>query len=215
MPKQLNSGAITQALQRAFGFKGRYIPMLDEVIVPVYVIADPSPAAVSRICAGTGSADAASGNQQPAVMLFNPLDSGIICNVTTVIVQGVAKYPINVRLSDAALGNNAAVDPSKSFRDRRIDGDPSCNINANGQLSSQLTGDLVARLQVDGAFAQTASWNATTQDPRQPLSVLPPGQGVSVQVADGTTINLGDILSCNFRWLEIPITEIRPEGGLP
>jgi len=214
MPKQLNSGALTQALQRAFGFKGRYIPMLDEVIVPVYIIADPSPAEVTRLCAGTVSVDlfTATGTS-PYIQIFNPPNSGVIMNIDGVVAQSSIKLELGIAFNDSPppTQNNTA----RKFRDRRNAGVPSADLGFN-EAQNGAAGDLVAILQVDGGFSQTASWLADSSDPRQPLTVLAPGNGLTVQVR--TTIVtpvIEDFLSGNFRWLEIPITEQNPLGGLP
>jgi len=212
MPKQLNAGRVTATLQRAFGFKGRYTPMLDEVIVPVYVISDPAPAEITQLCAGTTSASEVLGDMNLlAVMLFNPEESGVICNVTTVSVIGNQKSNVNVVFSDFAL-----IDPSgpATFRDRRVVGTPRCQLRRDQTRLTPLTGTIIAQFQIDGALAQSAAWLADAGDPRQPLTVLRPNQGLALQLntATGTP---GDNLRGNFRWLEIPITEQRPPGGLP
>jgi len=208
MPKQLNNGQITQALQRAFGFKGRYIPMLDEVIVPVYNIADPSPASVTRLVAGTF--DAFSNTTEIAyVQLFNPVGSGVIANLTTTVALSDVKQGITVRFFDTPAPLKASVGPF--FRDRRNVGNPICELRRD-ETELLPVGDEVALLQVDGALAQTAAWAAETADPRQPLAVLGPGQGIVLQ----PQVNVASsIMRVNFRWLEIPITEVGPIGGLP
>jgi len=212
MPKQLNTGRVTQALQRAFGFKGRYIPMLDEVIVPVYVIADPSPAELTRIAAGTVVAITPVSAEFPVVQLLNPAGSGVIANLTTAVCSSDVKVELNVSFFDTPLTDVSATPPR--FRDRRIGGSPACQLRFDATtLSPNLTG-IVAVLQVDGALSQTAAWIATTSDPRQPLTVLGPGQGVVVQFATAAG-GTPEQVRTNFRWLEIPIDQIAPIGGIP
>jgi len=216
MPKQLNNGAVTQALQRAFGFKGRYIPMLDEVIVPVYIIADPSPAGVTRLAAGTASAIVALGNTTnlPFVQLFNPVDSGVVINVTSVAVLSDVKETMLVSMFDGVAPDD---DGNIAFRDRRNTGVPAGQVRADSVTGGlAVLGTFVAVLEVDGALSQTAAWESQASDPRQPLVVLGEGQSVAVQ---GQTPATGGANSpsvrVNFRWLEIPQTEVRPAGGLP
>jgi len=209
MPKQLNNGAITQALQRAFGFKGRYIPMLDEVIVPVYNIADPSPAQQTRLCAAT----IASAHTVPfftTLQLFNPAGSGNVVNVSNVVASADAKAILDIKFFD---GGDAFIQrPDIHFRDRRFRGEPSTIIRRD-DTSASAFGDLVAQVDVDGVLAQTASWDAAAGDARQPLAVLDEGQGLIVQVND----ELGTIalMRANFRFIEIPKSETNPSGGLP
>jgi len=211
MPKQLNNGRITSALQRAFGFKGRYIPMLDEVIVPVYVIADPSPADVTRLCSGTIVQQAVTPTSDiPKVQIHNPIGSGVIANITTTIALGVSKEEFLVVFTDTPLTELVA--GATFFRDRRIQGEPILQLRRQNDATG--LGNATAVLQVDGTFSQTAAWVAETGDPRQPLTVLGPGQGIGLQfrVAPPTSV---EEIRVNFRWLEIPITEVGPIGGLP
>jgi len=208
VPKQLNSGAITQALQRAFGFKGRYIPMLDEVIVPVYVIADPSPASQTKLCAATTSVSTDAANFG-IIQLFNPLGSGNVVNVTNVVVSSSVKEALNIVFFDG--GDAFDQRPNIHFRDRRNPGEPSTVIRREAVVATPV-GDLVATVEVDGALSQTASWESQSGDPRQPLAVLPEGTGLAVQQFDELITALFRV---NFRFLEIPRTEVNPVGGLP
>jgi len=215
MPKQLQSGRVTQILQRAFGFKGRYVPMLDEVIVPVYVIADPSPAETTRLCAGDHSAFASPiGDEFPAVQLFNPVGSGIVVNVTKGVVTSETKELFNVSFYDTPLPAGTQV----SFRDRRntltldkAQRRPSCQLLRDNTSTVQL-GEQIATLETDGTLSQTAAWEATAGDIRQPMAILGPGQGVIIQRR--TALSAFDQFRVAFQWLEIPITQTNPDGGL-
>ena len=210
MPKQLNNGKITEALQRAFGFKGRYIPMLDEVIVPVYNIADPSPANVTKLGAAT---TAVGGGLMPELTwtgLFNPPRSGVILNVTSAVVTTTdAKSEVDIRLVGDIGGANRG---NVHFRDRRNIGLPSAQTRRDSAALA-LVGDLVAVVQIDGALSQTASWETSTGDPRQPLAVLREGTGLVVQ--NPSDLVTGISLRANFRFLEIPISQVNPAAGIP
>jgi len=210
MPKQIQTGHVTQSLQRAFGFKGQFKPMLDELIVPVYVIADPTPAQVQRLCAGTRGAIVPTDLDRPFVQLFNPPDSGVLASVTSVIASSDVKHQLNVAFFDTP-GVQVG---TAHFRDRRNQGNPSCELR-NTETETTNQGDIIAVLQVDGTLSQTSSWVATPADPRQPLSVLPPGRGLIVQLRSTIASVAGDNMRVNFRWLEVPIWDIRPESGLP
>jgi len=206
MPLPIQIGAVTQALQRAFGFKGRYTPLLDEIIVPVYVIADPSPAAVVRTAGGHGETLSLINEQY--IQLFNPVGSGTIVNVTDAIVQGDVKLGFQVALFDTPAPVLAG---QSFFRDTRNRGFPVAKI-LRDTAQVGLIGDPLSRGSVDGALAQTASWEASAADPRQPLVVLEPGKGVIVQMFGQGGNALMDV---SFRWLEVPATETNPLGGLP
>jgi len=216
MPKQINAGKLTQALQRAFGFKGRYVPMLDEVVVPVYVIEDPAPAAVTRLCAGSRSFSPLAVGDLPYVQLRNPPKSGVILNVTNVVVLALiaGKQNVEIRITEVEapeLGNN------QFFRDLRNSG-PGLARKPTAQIRRDtapggVVGDLLAIVQIDGALSQTSSWESQSGDPRQPLAVLPPGTAILTQTSDILTPQ-SDVFVTNFRWLEIPITQ-QPASGLP
>jgi len=210
MPKELNNGKVTESLQRAFGFKGRYIPMLDEVIVPVYVIADPSPASVTRLCAATGNVVGDAGIDRNWIGLFNPVASGMVVNVSNVVVSSDVKQVMVIAFLDDVTGSG--VRTTNFFRDRRNPGLPSTELRIDTNTAA-LVGDEVARIQVDGALSQTASWETQSGDPRQPLAVLGPGNGLIVQ-QESNLLDL-DIIQVNFRYLEIPATETNPFGGIP
>jgi len=215
MPKQINAGKLTQALQRAFGFKGRYVPMLDEVVVPVYVIEDPAPAAVTRLCAGSRSYSPLIQDDLAYVQLFNPVKSGVILNVTnTVLLALIAgKATVEIRVTEVVApesGNNTF------FRDLRNSGPglatkPTAQIRRDTQPAG-VVGDLLALVQIDGSLSQTAAWESQSGDPRQPLAVLPPGTALVTQLQ--APVPLSDTFVTNFRWLEIPITQ-QPASGLP
>jgi len=206
MPKQIQTGHVTQSLQRAFGFKGDYRPMLDEVIVPVYVVADPTPAAVQRLCAATANQGLVVADAY--IQLFNPPGSGVLANVTSVVASADVKAELRV----AFFNSPGEAAGTTFFRDRRNQGSPSCEIRVDDTEASSV-GDLVAVLQVDGAFSQISAWRTDASDPRQPLAVLSPGDGLILQGDFGTAS--GAIIRGNFRWLEVPIWDIRPESGLP
>jgi len=211
MPLPIQVGQVTQALQRAFGFKGRYTPMLDEVIVPVYVIADPSPAGLTALAIGTGfTVLGAAPGTFAVVFLHNPEGSGVLLNVTAAHVIGSIKLRLQVRFA-AQPGATRILDVQ--FRDRRNRGEPSGQIYRDDTRGS-LLGDLVAVLTVDGVLSQTASWVTSESDPRQPLVVLEPGQTVVIQNAESSAAT-SDGFTVNWRWLEIPLTEVNPPGGLP
>jgi len=210
MPKQLNNGQVTQALQRAFGFKGRYTPMLDEVIVPVYNIQDPSPATVTLLCAGIVAVPiTGAGDNLRFCQLFNPRGSGRMINVTHAHVVGTTKFDLAIRYFDLPGDDQR---PDAVFRDRRNRGTPVGQVRRD-DTEANLVGFKIASLQIDGALSQSASWQTSGADPRQPLTVLEPGQGVIVQeLVSSLAI---DSFEVSFRWLEIPLTQTNPLGGIP
>jgi len=210
MPLPIQVGSVTQALQRAFGFKGRFTPLLDEVIVPVYVISDPTPAQVTRLVAASVSVlESITVGDISFVQLLNPAESGILINLTSAVASGTIKFRVIVELFDTP---GAAESPA-FFRDTRNLGSPSGQLRFDSQTTG-FVGDIIAVLEVDGALTQTASWQTDAADPRQPLVVLKPGKGVIFQMdlPGGASV---EELRVNLRWLEVPIWDIGPEAGLP
>lgn len=84
MPKQINSAAVGQRLVQLFSLKGRFQPVLDEVIVPVVSV---DPEGVERKPAA-GKFFQAAGGAGTYVFgyLLNPSSSGIIVRVTRIVV---------------------------------------------------------------------------------------------------------------------------------
>jgi len=127
MPKQINAGRVTSALQRAFGFKGKYTPMLDEVIVPVYTISDPTPALPQRLAFATVTSPGILDTTltAPAATLTNPKGSGIIVSLTSLNVgleeggpaPGIVALTILVRFIG---GSSFGLPGNVYFRDQRI-----------------------------------------------------------------------------------------------
>jgi len=216
---------VTQALQRAFGFKGRYTPMLDEVIVPVYVVQDPAPAVLTRLAAASVS-QAASTNigDFQHVRLWNPPDSGVLGVVNLVRVQvsdnfdDVTTKPHTIL---AAL-ENTNVTPAGSvavavFRDTRFKSQvPALEIIADIDQSIT-TAEVFAQILFPGGFqgqpAQTIKVDSA--DPRQPLVLLEPGSFMEVSTGLAGGAEPEPRLRVNMQWLEVPITEQSPFGGIP
>jgi len=142
------------------------------------------------------------------LQLLNPLGSGVIANLSHVTVSGDTKVELEIRLGDDVVGDELA---TAIFRDQRKGGFPSCEMRRQIIVPAK-SGSSLAIIQIDGALSQTASWNIDAADPRQPLSVLGPGDYVNIAVRDDT---LAQIIRANFLWIEIPITEQNPAGGLP
>jgi len=237
MPKQLNNGAITAALQRAFGFKGRYQPMLDEVIVPVYQISDPAPAGPIANCIGTvvhpGAADTTT--LGPFVSILNPPGSG-----KTVIIQSVAMAafkdlvgPQNadvVQVDARFHRNSPGPDRGNSFfRDQRLAGEPYPSLGIVNRPVCVVSFGLRGYFDPDAVFASTLLKRdgtvaelstAIAPGERAPLAVLQENRGVEMQFAldeagtgDGSSADTP--LLMNLIWLELPNTFLNPTGSIP
>jgi len=234
MPKQLNNGKVTAALQRAFGFKGRYIPMLDEVIVPVYQIADPAPAEPAKFCAGQNStvspiSDPA--EDVPQVGLLNPKGSGVLCIVSiaslTLLIDDSVPTPqqfagvlaIQTKISEPnSLGFGGAAEGNSFFRDRRLrDINPSCVVQAiNGAGASGAP--LLGSSFISFPGTPTVEIRSQAIELRAPLFVLPPATLILFEVNRAATAYPTDQplgFSGTFQWQEVPLQYSNPLGGLP
>jgi len=224
MPKQLNNGRITLALQKVFGFKGRYIPMLDEVIVPVYQIEDPLPSEPFRLGIATQELPEAQGTigNVNQINFTNPAGSGVNIVLTHVSVGSFNKAqlgPGGVVVQGVFVRTGAILSGAQTFgkiyRDRRISGTPVAIISADGDAApfgdSSIFAMLIVRTDEIGAGLVGSSQVA----PRQPLLMLDPGGGFAVQLrGPGAVAPNGAELLVNYAWLEIPISQ-PPEGGTP
>jgi len=215
MPKQLNNGAITQALQRAFGFKGRYIPMLDEVIVPVYNIEDPVPAEPAQTYGVAVLVPAATIiDDQMVAQMRNPVGSGVVCAINSIsagFLKGVGP-PTDTGVFNVLVipAETAAFDFLSSFpgqnRDTRS-GVPSRTVITAGQTSTPVVNRLRSAVAItDLAFAEMVS--AGQAPSRQTGIVLAPGFACQV-VATGDDVvgATGPSAIVNFGWSEVGVLD--------
>jgi len=210
MPKQLNNGKITEALQRAFGFKGRYIPMLDEVVVPVYQIADPIPADPAPTYASSILV-AKNGLESVRIRFRNNIGSGITVQITSLSIGIFEELPgakpvlrpvifIEEPGTNATDFSTVAVLQNRDTRETL----PS-RISLTGQTfvpGVDRTIGVIARTIVnpDSTLAEVVS--APGQETRQPLVVLEEGFSVGIRNEGSAAIDLPFL--ANFSWLELP-----------
>jgi len=220
MPKNLNNAKVTQRLVEAFQLKGRYIPMLDEMITPVYVIDDPAPAEANRLAVGTVQIQAA---VNPTTQLFNPLESGIVAVVT--FANAIFSKPsgaaslidITVFLVESdQVPSDASFALNREWRDTRIDIADPYAFTAS-KAGSVAAGAVIIQnatsIESGVGTATVGVLETPVQGPRQPPVVLKPGTGVAINANTGVdNINM----SSNFLWEEIPIMGRQvPASGTP
>jgi len=209
MPKNLNNAKITQRLVEAFQLKGRYIPMLDEVIVPTYVIDDPAPAEPNRLAAGTVRRD---GVSQPLLIIHNPLGSQVLVVITNVVVEtskfvGAPQGGLFIITGDiiqANVFNDNSDNNSKAFRDTRVtlSGPQAALLGDSGGSGGVQIFERSVVLDPGVSPLQFDVISSPVQGPRQPPIVLAPNTGFAV------SINVGvDQVSlvANYLWEEIPL----------
>ena len=200
MPVQINTPSVTSALQRALNFKGRFVPALDEIIVPVYVLQDPGPAAAIRTSVGAAVSGSGAASLWGFVELSNPSNSGVIAVVSGAAVNrdssGVSINAIQPLVVNVRQGAYGGTEDEVQFRDSRVPGKPVCTVKFGQGTGSAPDGPIKLRLDLTG-YEITAG----SPDMRQPLAVLLPGWSVAV-----THAVVDDVLKfvVNFNWLEIP-----------
>lgn len=227
MPKKIQVGSVTAALQRAFGFKGRYVPLLDEIIVPVYVVQDPAPAVRTRLVAASRSSNPTAIDQFGHTSLWNPPGSGVLGVVSFIQLQVTLEddTPTGKPWTVRGFLVNSQTPPAGSvsagrFRDTRYP-DSKTGLEVRAVFDTNATsGNFFAQVLFPGGIAGGLPQvlRAESNDPRQPLVVLAPGSYLEANTPEnsvGAPAAFEPKLRVNFQWLEIPITEIDPFGGLP
>jgi len=212
MPKQLNNGKITEALQKAFGFKGRYNPMLDEVIVPVYTISDPIPAAPFNVYAASMLIPPAPTLANAPVANFtNPSGSGVLAQITSVSAGSFVDsgpQPDNVVLIELFLSQQEYGDVTGTIRkrDSRVPVDAKARITGGERVPAG--GSFVfarALIKTDSVTAQLEGGVGGV--PRQGLITMEPNSGFDMQLNGTEAVNPGDApLLVNYTWIEVPLS---------
>jgi len=214
MPKQLNNGRVTQSLQSAFGFKGRYIPMLDEVIVPVYQIADPVPAEPSLTYAGRFFFDiSVTDGDFPRLRFRNPPGSGVLMQLSGVSIGAIKGagasqeaemtgfiVPEAVSSIDFPTLLTATKRDTRNVQESRL-------VISTG-LSNQAAGTTPDTLGTALVITEAGFTELTTGPgnfPRQPPTVIGPGFSLDMLGSgpDSEGINALSFLA-NVAWAEVP-----------
>lgn len=193
MPLPIQNPRSTNLLVGAFGLVGRPSLQLDEIVVPVALVADlcdpfQSGATERRLAAGS-SFEGGAVLQNGSVQLLNPAGSGILIGVRRIYVT-VATAGANIRVNflDTAL---ATAETAIGWRDRRLPGTPAGLMFHEGPAGAPGT-DTLMRLGAD------AGGLSVIEEPRY---ILQPGQGMVVT----TPVQNMDI-TVTYYWEERQLT---------
>lgn len=220
MPVQIQTPSITQSLARTFGFKGSYNPVLDEVVVPVHVLPDPSPARPRKLAIAYAEF-AAAGVNTPQIQLRNPIDSGVILNVTrmagTIIHAAGGAKVAQIRLNTAEP--DSGVPSQKTWRDGRLargvaSGSKPVGTLYRGGVPAVPGAPLAVMWFPDLQIGTQGVW----QHPETPLWVLQRGGDLTFTASDGIggLLSTGDIMSIGLFWEEVPLKEsVGQSAGTP
>jgi len=220
MPKQLNNGKITEAMQRAFGFKGRYNPQLDEIIVPVYQIADPVPADPGRTYGATLRTPTQVQSSGVRVRLSNPLGSGVNMSISGISVGArIEAIPGPTKTFDVGFFPLEEADPLTDVGPLPVARDQRNTIKSAAFTSSTPSAppsqDFLFEAIIRGQTEMQELTDGAAVGVRQPLVVLPPGwslDSTSFDPAGGADADDIPILT-NGAWLEVAIGV--GDGGTP
>jgi hypothetical protein len=174
MPKQINTYQVGQALVRKFGLKGRFQPVLDEVIVPVVNVGETLEQSVRLAAGGLEGVTAGAGNQN-LITFRNGAGSGIIATVKS--WNAVSGAPITDYLSITAGTTTGTVGTGAFWRDLRLAGVPRSYLARSASPAAVITAPFY-HLDIDSK-QWAGEW------------ILLPGQILSFrQNAQNTTLDL-------------------------
>jgi len=160
---------------------GDLFPMLDVENLPgeLYLLAG------TRL--GTGGANQiANAGEVPRIQLFNPVDSGIIATLTSVVLSSTGTQTVRYTHTATAESTNSN---NQRVRDTRL--------GVATETTCEVRGDSnVAALAATGEFRILLNQPFTLNDP-DGLIVLAPGTGITFAL-----LGLASTLTCNFWWRE-------------
>jgi len=165
---------VSEALSELF-------PVIDVEQVPGELLA----LGGTHICLGSATITADVG-ETGRIQLFNPVASGKLISVSSVIVAGGASQQIRYATSIVALTDGLG---TEVFRDRRL----SAASRPSGQIRSDST---VALTDANGQFRIIANTPFLLHD-KNSLAVLPPGTGFEFG-----TVTTAQTHSATFNWRE-------------
>jgi len=213
VPKAINNGNVTNSLLKAFNFKGRYTPMLDDVIVPVYQIADPVPAAPGNTFGGSIFADVVPLLEAPIFRLRNPPNSGVLMSVSQAST-GYGETPVGQTKANLVVvevqqnpGILAGASGVPIARDTRNNVQSRASLTSTTAVPAPATATSLVKFAVktDGVILELVMGSAIGA--RQPLVVLEPNTALDIRFTIAEA--LGAI--ANFSWLEVPVIDGTPQ----
>lgn len=183
---QLNNARVIEELFELLGIKDFSLRMdIIPSVLPVAVLQLPDPTKKNKLAFGMVRQTAVA-LENVHCQIFNPLTSGVVLHVDSVLFYGSATSEYTLDQHDTALTTNQA---SKGFRDRRVPGTPV------GQVRKQTNVGALSALTRGRFNITTTALEAIPID-----AYLDPGQGLLLQQL---TVNL--IMTSTWFWEEIPV----------
>jgi len=140
----------------------------------------------THLCIGSSQVTGAAA-ERPRIQVFNPVDSGKLVTVSSVLIstanQGIIHFATTIIALTTGIGTEV-------FRDRRLS-------DVGGPVGQIRTDSTVAITDAHGQFRFAANTNTFTLSDENSIAVLPPGSGFEVgHVTTTATINV------TFTWRE-------------
>jgi len=136
VPKQINTHLPGSALVRKFGLKGRFQPVLDEVIVPVISVGQ-TQQTERRLATGGQICSASGAGNQNIVYFGNPVNSGITARISAWWASsGTVGDFYNL---DAVPGPAPLASGTQHWRESARPGVPVCKMSRVAGASAVLT----------------------------------------------------------------------------
>lgn len=189
MPAQINTPGPGQRLVSLFGLKGRFQPVLDEVIVPTVDVG--AQEVQTRDCTAYDAIAAVAG-AFPFAFLQNPAGSGIIARIKVIACIPASAGVIYVTTTLAPLISGGSSAFNKYWKDQDYPGDPVMTA-ANGTSTTDVSSSTAFT-----RFAGTGGLYSVFDSGRE--WVIHPGQ--TLQVTFGT-VNVA-MTALGFEWSEEP-----------
>lgn len=139
----------------------------------------------TSLCVGSANITAAAA-EKPRVQLFNPLGSGKLVSISTVVISSSSTQQIRWSSNNTALTNGVG---TEVFRDRRLAG--------TSRPTAQIRTDSLAAITDAHGQYLSASNEPRFLDDENTVAVLPPGSGFEVGGVSNQTLIL-----VTFFWRE-------------
>lgn len=182
MPKQINTPGPGRGLVNRFNLKGRFQPVLDEVIVPVTIVEPEGALTVVQHAVGTQRGAASGAGNQNTIYLINQTGSGALVVVDKVFATSGSALgdEVQIRIATGSFGGGLGL-----WRDGREAGTPRA-VMARIAGGAVVLGTGLYDLTLHGAAIEGPWW-------------MPEGWLMTViQTNQNTT------LDATFHWREIP-----------
>lgn len=188
MPKPIQQGRLVQGLVRRLGLVGRLPLVLDETVVPVFVVGN-----LSRGDQGVGPIEAAGGMELPAggagnqsvIQLFGDSLGDTVLRLRKITMTTPVGANVEIREGTTVLG---AVETPVFFTDFRTTRTPAANMRGLA-VAGGLAGNVLFRAVLSTNQPRTVEFENL---------IVPTGHGVHANIISGN-----QLFTVSFEWDEV------------